>query len=73
VYKPFFTTKKKHHGLGLTRAYWIMQLLKYEVEIQSTVGKGTSVGILIPIMSDQEARAGYVRAEKPEEPGKEVK
>lgn len=53
VFSPFFTTKNEggsisHAGLGLTRAYWICQLHRGEIAIESQMKKGTKVSITLP-------------------------
>jgi len=48
VFNPFFTTKKGHSGLGLTRAYWIAVLHNCSIEISSQLNQGTTVKVVIP-------------------------
>ncbi|GEM_PF-870816 len=51
VFEPFFTTKPvgKGTGLGLAQVYGLVQQHKGAVYIDSEVGKGTRVTVLIPI------------------------
>ncbi|MBI4651378.1 GHKL domain-containing protein [Candidatus Desantisbacteria bacterium] len=46
---PFFTTKARGIGLGLTVCKQIVSLHKGELEFQSVKGKGTTVVISLPI------------------------
>ena len=48
VLDPFFTTKEKGTGLGLSVVYGIVERHGGKVEIQSEVGKGTTVIIRLP-------------------------
>mgnify|MGYP000465724749 CR=1 FL=1 len=50
VFEPFFTTKPigKGTGLGLSMIYGFAQQTKGTVEIDSTVGEGTIIRLLIP-------------------------
>lgn len=53
VFDPFFTTKAigKGTGLGLSQVYGIAQQSGGTVRVDSTEGKGTSVGIWLPATS----------------------
>ncbi|MCJ7497958.1 MAG: ATP-binding protein [candidate division Zixibacteria bacterium] len=48
LFTPFFTTKEKGTGLGLSTVKKIVQALKGEIEIDSQLGKGTTVTVLFP-------------------------
>ncbi|MBY0371436.1 hypothetical protein K2X33_12165 [bacterium] len=48
LYEPFFTTKEKGTGLGLATAYKIIEAMRGEIRVQSTVGKGTEFEIHLP-------------------------
>ncbi|HOY66976.1 MAG TPA: response regulator [Candidatus Ozemobacteraceae bacterium] len=51
VFDPFFTTKRdwKGTGLGLAVSYRIIQLFKGSLTVQSTVGKGSTFVITLPL------------------------
>jgi signal transduction histidine kinase len=57
VYEPFFTTKNLDRanrvatdgsGLGLWNVYQAVQLVGGEIKIQSRVGEGTVVDLVLP-------------------------
>lgn len=50
LFTPFFTTKQigKGTGLGLAVAYGIIKMHHGSIEVQSTVGKGTTFEIALP-------------------------
>lgn len=52
IFKPFFTTKHKGTGLGMTIAKRIVEQHKGLLEVTSEVGKGTTVTISIPKNAD---------------------
>lgn len=51
IFDPFFTTKPegKGVGLGLAVSYGIIQAHGGEIDVKSTVGKGTSFTIILPL------------------------
>lgn len=50
VFEPFFKTKDdRHSGLGLSISYGIVANHDGSIEINSLVGKGTEVSVLLPI------------------------
>ena len=48
LFTPFFTTKEKGTGLGLSTVKKIVQAHKGDIEVDSKLGKGTTVTIFIP-------------------------
>ncbi len=50
VFEPFFTTKTENGtGLGLSTVYGLARQMGGDVRIESCVGKGTTVTVLIPV------------------------
>lgn len=56
IFEPFFTTKGvgKGTGLGLTVSYGLIKQLKGEIKVKSSVGKGSTFTVRIPIKSEVE-------------------
>lgn len=52
IFDPFFSTRAKGTGLGLTIADEIIRAQGGKIEIKSQLGVGTGVHILLPIESD---------------------
>jgi signal transduction histidine kinase len=48
IFDLYFTTKRKGSGIGLSMVYRTVQMLDGDVEVQSTVGAGTTVKVLLP-------------------------
>jgi signal transduction histidine kinase len=50
IFEPFFTTKgKRGTGLGLTTAKMIVNNFKGDIKIDSVLGKGTNIKIILPV------------------------
>jgi PAS domain S-box-containing protein len=67
LFTPFFTTKRevKGVGLGLAVSYGIVQRHKGKIEVQSRLGKGTTISVRLPLntKSDNTENAAYTNAE----------
>jgi two-component system NtrC family sensor kinase len=60
IFEPFFTTKEigKGTGLGLSIAYDIIKKHNGELNVESSVGKGTTFTIIIPSLELKKVRDG---------------
>lgn len=48
VFDPYFTTKNNGSGLGLTTTYSIIKKHSGNISVESTLGKGTTIKIILP-------------------------
>jgi PAS domain S-box-containing protein len=67
--EPFFTTKEvgKGTGMGLSQVYGFVQQAGGDIVIESTVGKGTSVMLYLPVAGgEEEGDAAAVPQERSE-------
>jgi len=55
IFAPFFSTKQKASGigLGLAIAHGIIQGHNGKVEVESELGKGTTISIILPVIKNQ--------------------
>jgi len=51
IFVPYFTTKRGGTGLGMSMVYGVVKRHRGEIDIQSTLGVGTSVRLLFPAVS----------------------
>jgi signal transduction histidine kinase len=49
VFNPFFTTKKRRNGVGLSLALRAVELHQGTIDVNSTLGAGTTVRIRLPL------------------------
>lgn len=49
LFDPFFTTKSRGIGLGLAVSHGIIERHQGKIEVQSTVGKGSTFTIVLPV------------------------
>ena len=50
IFEPFYTTKKEEGtGLGMSIIYGIVKRQGGNIEVESTVGKGTAITIVLPV------------------------
>jgi signal transduction histidine kinase len=52
IFDLYFTTKERGTGIGLSMVFRIVQMHDGEVEVQSTVGRGTTFRVLLPRASE---------------------
>jgi CheY-like chemotaxis protein len=60
--EPFYTTKQpgKGSGLGLSQVYGFLRQSNGQIEIESTLGHGTIVRMLLPKLVDPDSECGEV-------------
>jgi two-component system cell cycle sensor histidine kinase/response regulator CckA len=63
IFDPYFTTKQKGSGLGLSTAYAIIKNHDGYITIKSELGKGSTFNIYLPASGEREEKRG-------EKPGK---
>lgn len=53
IFDPFFSTKSKGHGLGLSATVGIIRTHQGALQVQSQLGHGTTFTILLPALTGQ--------------------
>jgi signal transduction histidine kinase len=48
IFRLYFTTKPGGSGIGLAMVYRIVQMHDGRIDVESTVGKGTTVTLTLP-------------------------
>jgi PAS domain S-box-containing protein len=58
IFEPFFTTKPfTNTGLGLSMSYGIIKRFGGDIEVESEVGRGTTLTIIMPIGGEEKEEA----------------
>ncbi|GMO26126.1 MAG: ATP-binding protein [Termitinemataceae bacterium] len=55
IFEPYWTTKIKGTGLGLTMVFKVVKELKGDVLVQSELGKGTMFEITLPVLQKEKS------------------
>ena len=64
IFDPFFTTKPagKGTGLGLAVSYGIVRDHRGEIRVNSSLGKGSTFSIVLPVENNGHGRSGTGRS-----------
>ena len=58
IFEPFYTTKSNGTGLGLSLVQKIIKMHKGQIELESTLGNGTTFRLLFPEIKEASISAG---------------
>jgi PAS domain S-box-containing protein len=67
IFDPFYTTKEagKGTGLGLSVSYNIVKSFKGDIKVESSVGKGTTFTIILPVQTEPSKELSHAESEHP--------
>ncbi|HZV62837.1 MAG TPA: PAS domain S-box protein [Methylophilaceae bacterium] len=66
AFEPFYTTKEmgKGTGLGLSQVYGFIMQSGGEVELKSEIGKGTTICLYLPVLTEEEEKSPIATHQK---------
>ena len=53
IFEPFFSTKGKHRGIGLSAVFGVVRSHDALLELESSVGRGTTFSVYFPSRSGE--------------------
>jgi signal transduction histidine kinase len=67
IFDPFYTTKEagKGTGLGLSVSYNIVKSFKGDIKVESSIGKGTTFTIILPVQTEPRKELSHAEREHP--------
>lgn len=75
IFEPFFTTKRHSKrggtGIGMATVASIVRGHRGSIQVESSVGQGTSFEVLLPLVKEQELRIASLHIDKKPERGNE--